>query len=155
MGQWVAAGGRAVVWPTGKLTKDHLRFLNRLAGPMAPAPGAELPEPRYALDERGRLVISEAARAGNAKYATYRSGLGRSLIVHESLDPGADLGTPEWKGVVSFLWNVREGQLESVTKTGFWKFEMPHLRLTDKTIRPYEPGEGILKETNAAEALVL
>lgn len=139
MGQWVAAGGSVVVWPSGKLTIDHVDFLNRLAG--FRTNGDDAGGPGYTLDERGRLVIDEKARTRDSKYAKHITGLGRSLIVHEALDPPGDFSTPEWKSTVAFLWKVREGQLDSLTRSGTWDFHVAtDLRLGIKaTVRPYAP----------------
>jgi hypothetical protein len=142
MGRWVAGGGSVVVWPSGKLTTEHVDFLKRLAGfPTTKDETASPADPPYALDERGRLVIGESARAPDSKFAKHVTGLGRTVIVHEALEPPGDFSTPEWKGAVSFLWKVREGQLESITKTGIWDFHMPiNPRFGFQTNnRPYKP----------------
>jgi hypothetical protein len=141
MGHWVAAGGSLVVRPDGKLTSDHADFLNRLAGFPTKPDGAAAARPGYTLNERGRLVIGEAARVRDSKYARHITGLGRSLIIHEALQAPDDFSTPEWKAVVAFLWKVREGQLDLLSKSGFWELRTPTASLSDPESinRPYAP----------------
>ncbi|MBI3865791.1 MAG: hypothetical protein HY290_28290 [Planctomycetia bacterium] len=144
MEQWVAAGGSVVVWPHGKLTADHVDFLNHLAGASAPGNGGSAPaEAPFALDEQRKFVISESFRPANSKFTKHVTGLGRSLIVHEPLDPQGDFSTPEWKAAVSFLWKVRDEQLHSITRGGNWQVNAGvaavHPRATSRIFRPYAP----------------
>jgi hypothetical protein len=119
---WVAGGGSIVVRPFGKLARGHADFLNRLAGFPTREGDAGPGGPGYTIDEEGQLVIEERARVPDSKYSRHVSGLGRSLIIHEPLDPQADFSTPAWKKTVAFLWKVRDDQRELITGTGFWNF---------------------------------
>jgi hypothetical protein len=160
MYQWVAAGGCVVVYPQGKLSGDHVDFLNRLAG----LPGGINQDGQtagYALDEQGAFVIGESARMPHSKYSLHATGLGRTLIIHEALVTPDDFESLEWIRAVCFLWKMRYSQLDHMTKQGqkmlsagvtpkcFWEFHQARdqrFALTPLN-RPYRPYEDDLPRT--------
>ncbi len=126
IGNWVDAGGSAIVAPHGILTAAHVQFLNRLAGPTWKVnASASTLAAAYSLNERGELVAGERALAVGKKLARYRAGLGRAVVVHEPLDSQIDFETHDWKASVAFLWKLRAAQVEAISRTGFWDFTPP------------------------------
>ena len=138
IGNWTAAGGSLVVAPYGKMSADHVDFLNRLAGSNSGAAGETHTGPAaYSLNAEGRLEIGERMSGSGVKFARLTSGLGRALIIHERLDPDVDFGTSEWKAAVAFLWKVRDAQIEPILRNGVWNF--PTLHRPVGAFRPYAP----------------
>lgn len=129
---WVAGGGSVIVVPHGILTARHVAFLNRLTG-------WHKNREAYALDERGQLVIGEMPPSGGKKLATYQTGLGRAVVVHEALDPQVDFESADWKAAVAFLWKARAAQIETILRTGGWDFSPPPTPYVYLTPRPFAP----------------
>ena len=147
IGQWVEGGGSIIVAPRGNMTAAHVELLNRLSGRTS-ATHAGAPEPAYSLDETGKLVIAERALAVGRKFAPFYSGLGRTVIVHERLDPRTDFASPEWRGDVAFLWKVRKLQVPSVVNRGEWDFPAPQTMFPDATATgAFRPGRDDLPQS--------
>jgi len=140
IGDWTFAGGSIVVAPEGKLTADHVDFLNRLAGSI---PGGDLERrakpAAYSLNERGWLEVGEQIPAPGQKFTRLTCGLGRVLLIHEQLDPEVDFKTPEWKAAVAFLWKIRESQIEPIVRNGVWNFPAQNRLARFGAFRPYAP----------------
>ena len=115
--QWAAAGGSIVVYPTGKLSQRQVDFLNRVAPLTEADPSAD--RPVYAIDDRGRFVINWPDSKPIPRFRQQATGLGRSIVIHESLGI-ADFNSKEWKRAVAQLWKVRADKMPQILETGFW-----------------------------------
>ena len=140
IGDWTAAGGSLVVAPAGKMSADHVDFLNRIAGSVSrDNEGNHDKTAAYALSESGSLEIGERMATSGVKFVRLYCGLGRSLLIHERPDPDVDFGTPEWKESVAFLWKVRASQIEPILNEGVWKYPMHQEPNRYGAFRPYAP----------------
>jgi hypothetical protein len=140
IGDWTAAGGSLIVAPSGKMSSDHVDFLNRLAGSNPAGETAPRGRPAaYSLNAEGRLEIGERTLAASAKFARSHCGLGRVLFIYERLDPEVDFGTPEWKAAVAFLWKIRDTQTRHIARNGIWDFPSQQRQNTFGAFRPYAP----------------
>ncbi len=139
IGDWTAAGGSLVVAPSGKMSAEHVGFLNRIAGLEAPGEGGPHANPAaYSLSEDRQLVIGERTPAG-AKFVYDHCGLGRSLVIHERLDPEVDFDAAEWKAAVAFLWKVRKTQVGQILQKGKWAAPAQQNQGRPAVFRPYKP----------------
>jgi hypothetical protein len=100
---WVEAGGSLCVVPSAPLNAEHLAFLNVLAA--APGePAAVTLDPGSALTIHGGPMLFR------------RPGLGRLVIAQEGPGSEADLTSPPWKRVSSFLAKARAEPSRSPTR---------------------------------------
>jgi hypothetical protein len=119
LARWVGAGGSVCAIAGGNLKPYHAEFLSRLSG----GKGA-----RFSLDADG---LVRATPALSARWAMYRPGLGRAVVVTDELDPGRDMSdvvadiadSRAWREAVGFLWKVREAELDHFVKKGSWLTE--------------------------------
>jgi hypothetical protein len=134
---WVDAGGSVLVDPAGVLKPAHLSFLNQLAG-------EPVGEKRYSLDDRSRLIPNQAMTRQPAGRHFY--GLGRAVIVHQSLKARENYSDDDWIESTMFLWKVRRDQQDTIRRTGFWDFPVPpKLTVNLEQPRPVAPQEGAVE----------
>lgn len=140
IGDWVMAGGSAVIMPRGAMTVRHVDLLNRLCG-VPPVRTDENPkeDAAYALDEKGGLVIAANALPIGKRMARLRSGLGRTVVIHEAVDVEKDFATAEWRETAAFLWKVRLSQVEAIRQSGKWVSKRPEMAANYKPPRTFAP----------------
>lgn len=140
IGDWVMAGGSAVIMPRGSLTARHVDLLNRLSNaPPAGTGDSPAEEAVYALDEKGGLANGARGMSVVKRMSKYRSRLGRTVVIHDAIDVDQDLATAEWRETAAFLWKVRESQVEAIRETGKWVAKRPEMATNYKPPKTFAP----------------
>ena len=152
---WTESGGGLVVVPTEVLGEAHRGFLAKLAG---------VDRTDFQTDALGRLPRLGPGEAG--WLTTCRLGFGRALVLRSipQLAPKDAQPPPsrtDWIRAVTFLWNVRSDQVDSIKKTGYWtlpsaprpklaKGQNPMFVSTDLKYASYGDPGGLRSEEPAA-----
>lgn len=112
---WTESGGGFVVVPTGVLGEPHRQFLIKLAGSDAKS---------FQTDALGRLPRLLPGQPDWLIAARY--GFGRALVLRsipQFAPKGSQTAIPrqEWIRGVTFLWNVRAKQVQTILNAGVWQ----------------------------------
>lgn len=103
--EWVEAGGSLCLAPGNSILKEyHTAFLNQAAHA---GPG----EPLFVLESSGRLLDGEPADSAASPVLLRRHGLGRIALVRGKLDRLMTAHEPELRGMLAFLWKMRNDRL--------------------------------------------
>jgi len=119
LGTWVESGGGLVVVPTGALSEGHRSFLATLTGS---------DRAHFQIDALGRLPQLPSSDPNWLIACHY--GFGRALILRSAPQfapnpSDAVVAKSRWIRAVTFLWNVRAEQVDSILSTGFWVMPSP------------------------------
>ncbi len=109
LARWVRAGGSVCVVAGEQIETHHAEFVNALADDKGPAlvPSAS-----------GGFQLAEPFRTPVLR--TFRSGIGRVVLVCKPQEWEKALQSPDWRRATAFLWKARKDQADAMAKTGHW-----------------------------------
>ena len=107
---WVEAGGSLLVAPPERLDKEHVDFLNRLAG----SPANPAPIGRNADGTIIRPSIVQTTALQDNSLLFHRAGLGRCVVAFEvPAEEDRLMGKQEWMSATYFLAHLNTGEDEA------------------------------------------